>query len=81
MPTKIYSANIKVGSKQLLSYPVKKLPVNILLSDTFFIKRLKRIIGDREWKKQTVKGAAMPRIEIEYLQFLGEVIHEPKLPI
>ena len=87
MPTKIYLANIHIGNRVFNSYPVKKLPLNIMLADKGFINRLVNMVGQTGWNsliedrvKAENKKHFFPVIKIEYVKFLSNTIKEPELP-
>lgn len=83
MPTKIYSAKITVDGTHLQDYgpvAIKKLPLFILLADPYFIKRLIRFVGDKEWKALKIEKVGYPKITITYTDYLGVIAAEPEIP-
>lgn len=86
MGTGIWSATIIIGSGtqniRMERRPVKRLPLNILLSDASFLKGLKIKAGEAAWKKLPKnKETGEPDIRIEYSSYLGDVAEEPSLPV
>lgn len=75
MKYEIWSANIIIGEDPFVileKHPVKKLPLDILLSDSKFISWLKSKIKDKVWtsfKKYKITG--LPKIKIVYLTKIG----------
>lgn len=83
MATKIYSADIFIGSGStqiiLTSFVIKKLPLHIHLSNLSLIKKLIRRTGEKYWNAAKKKKTDdMPAIKIEYKKYLGTVINEPE---
>jgi len=89
MSTKIFSANIQIGSDAnsilLERVACKRLPLHIHLANEDFIEWLKiKCAGDsksdKRWnatKKDKITG--LPVIKIQYLKYLGDVASEREL--
>lgn len=86
MSTQLWSANIILGTDSnqhiIEKIGVKRLPLNVLISDSYFIDRLKNQASDATWKRlPKSKETGLPSIKIIYLKYLGEVGEDPKLTI
>ena len=89
MPSKIWSANIIIGtdSDQFIieSTAIKRIPVHVLMSDTYFIKWLKQKVQgksdtDKRWNSLPKnKDTNLPNVKIFYMKYLGECASEPEL--
>lgn len=83
MTTKIFSANIIIGSENEQRFivekqPVKKLPVNILCSSEDFIRRIISAVGENIWTSFNIdRTTKLPKIKIQYLKHLGNCNKEP----
>ncbi len=86
MSTKIFSANIIIGSDSnqyiIEKIAVKRLPVEVLIADTVFVKRIESHVPKDVWAKlPRIKDNLLPSIKIFYLKYLGEIGEEPSLTI
>lgn len=80
MKTEIWSASITIAGhsfENLQRYPIKRLPIHILMADADFIFRLKRDIGEKRFNSfQTNRETKLPEVKIEYIQYLSDVNNE-----
>lgn len=81
MPTKIWSANITLGDDPkvivLRNEVVKKLPLNILMSNAHFIAWIKAKISITEYKNLKNKKTGLLTVNVEYLKEIGITNQEP----
>lgn len=82
MNTSIWSANLIFGSDSnqviLEKEAIKRIPVHLLLSDTNFIKRIQKKVGEKAWNKLPKDSITnLPNMKVFYLKFLGHVAMEP----
>ena len=82
MPTKIFSANVTIGegiNKTVIRMiPVKKIPLHLNLSDEYFIQMMIKYSSEKKWLSLIPKKARLPKIEIEYLEFMSNTNKEPE---
>lgn len=91
MPTKIFSANIIIGSDSnqfvLEKVAVKRIPTHLLMSNPDFIDWLKKKVAgnsktDVAWNRLPKdKDTKLPKIKIIYLKYLSQTGSEPELPL
>ena len=81
MATHIYTANITIGEDFVLrGWPLRKLPLHIHLSDSFFWSSIKHKLTITDWKNiKKDKKTGLPSIKIEYIKPLTQINKEPEL--
>lgn len=81
--TKIYSANIIIGKDEespvmIEKQPIKRLPLAIHCSNEDFLSRIIKYVGEKNWLSFKMdRETKLPKIRIQYLKYLGNVINEP----
>ena len=82
MATKIYTANVFVGELDnpftLTNMILKKIPPHLLLSDSDFTYKIRKIMGDALWRElKKDKVTKLPVIKIHFVKQIGTVNQEP----